>query len=202
MQDPTGGRPRNLELTQQVVEAGTRLFAAKGWNAFTLDAVAREARVGKSSIYLRYPDREKLLVDIVTASVYRPHTAIVDHGSFSADLLALATDYATWLDSDAGLLYVRVAMEVQLDPAFSALVGDLTRERLPPIHALVRRAKKRGEVPSSASASVILNALAGGMLLQMMNRTGPREPFFSGASGRRFVRELVSCIVRGSAPTE
>lgn len=57
------GRPRNPDLEARALRATLDVFGVKGWTGLTIDEVAARARVGKSSIYLRWPDKAALLAD-------------------------------------------------------------------------------------------------------------------------------------------
>ncbi|MFO6446309.1 TetR/AcrR family transcriptional regulator [Erythrobacter sp. NE805] len=57
------GRPRSDEsaqLTDKVLDTAMRLFAERGYEATSIAAIAGEARVGKHTIYRRYPDKASL----------------------------------------------------------------------------------------------------------------------------------------------
>ena len=55
------GRPRDPRLESRALRAALEVFSEKGWTGLTLDEVATRAKVGKSSLYLRWPDRQALL---------------------------------------------------------------------------------------------------------------------------------------------
>jgi AcrR family transcriptional regulator len=57
------GRPRDPGLEQRAREAALDVFAERGLSGLTIDEVATRARIGKSSIYLRWADKESLLAD-------------------------------------------------------------------------------------------------------------------------------------------
>jgi AcrR family transcriptional regulator len=62
------GRPSRedaLRLSDQVLAAAARLFAERGYAATSIAAVASEARVGKHTIYRRYPDKAELFRAVV-----------------------------------------------------------------------------------------------------------------------------------------
>ena len=62
-----GGRPRDPSRDGVIRAAILRLLADVGYGALTMDAVASEAGVGKATIYRRWPNKEALLIDAVTA---------------------------------------------------------------------------------------------------------------------------------------
>ncbi|WP_182111397.1 TetR/AcrR family transcriptional regulator [Actinotalea sp. JY-7876] len=55
------GRPRDPELEDRALRATLDVFGEKGWAGLTIDEVATRSRAGKSSIYLRWPDKATLL---------------------------------------------------------------------------------------------------------------------------------------------
>ncbi|MGC5626708.1 TetR/AcrR family transcriptional regulator [Georgenia sp. Z1344] len=57
------GRPRNADAERKAFAAVLELFGQRGWAGLSLDAVAAEAGLGKSSIYLRWTDKQALLID-------------------------------------------------------------------------------------------------------------------------------------------
>src|ERR1700759_2462440 len=82
------GRPRDPEAATRILQASLEVYAEHGWSGFTIDAVAKRAGVGKSTIYLRWTDRETLLTDAVALRTGRIEQ--VDTGSLEGDLTALA----------------------------------------------------------------------------------------------------------------
>jgi AcrR family transcriptional regulator len=57
------GRPRAQDLEERALRAAREEFGEKGWTGLSIAGVASRARVGKSSIYLRWPDKAALLAD-------------------------------------------------------------------------------------------------------------------------------------------
>lgn len=57
------GRPRAQDLEERALRAALDEFGEKGWTGLTIAGVASRARIGKSSIYLRWPDKAALLAD-------------------------------------------------------------------------------------------------------------------------------------------
>lgn len=55
------GRPRDPATEERALRAALEIFGQKGLSGLTIDEVAARSKVGKSSIYLRWPDKEALL---------------------------------------------------------------------------------------------------------------------------------------------
>lgn len=61
------GRPRSEQAEQAIIEATLDLFAEQGFEGVCVEAVAARAGVGKATIYRRWPGKEDLLLDALTA---------------------------------------------------------------------------------------------------------------------------------------
>lgn len=58
-----GGRPRNADADRRILEAALTIYGEEGWHGFNLTKIAAAAKVGKSSMYTRWPHREDLFLD-------------------------------------------------------------------------------------------------------------------------------------------
>src|SRR5690349_16757677 len=59
---PRAGKP---ELKQELLDAGLRCFARRGYHAATMDEIAAEAGVSKGAIYWHYKDKQELFLRIM-----------------------------------------------------------------------------------------------------------------------------------------
>jgi AcrR family transcriptional regulator len=66
------GRPRREETDRSIREAALRLLREGGPAVVTVEAVAAESGVAKTTIYRRHPDREALLRAALTAAIGQP----------------------------------------------------------------------------------------------------------------------------------
>lgn len=57
------GRRRDPDLDGRAIQAALEIYGALGYAGFTFGKVAERARVGKSSLYLRWPTKDDLLGD-------------------------------------------------------------------------------------------------------------------------------------------
>ena len=61
----TEGQKREKEL--EILQAATRVLAARGFDAITLDHVAKEAKVAKGTLFLYYRHKEELVMAVFSA---------------------------------------------------------------------------------------------------------------------------------------
>ena len=166
-QSPRRGRPRVRDLEQRVFDATLNEYARTGWASFTMDGVARRAGVGKSSLYLRWPGREQLLLDAMEA-LTRPLT-VHDTGSLRSDMTALATDLMAHFLDPVGWASLRVAVDSVSD------VGDLDplHERIVDMHnqaatGMLMRAVQRGELSRDVPTQVAVEMLYGAVFIHVL----------------------------------
>jgi AcrR family transcriptional regulator len=108
------GRPRDRELDSRVFAAACELYGRKGWAGFSIETIARKAGVGKSSIYLRLPDKAALLVEGLNAQLAAPTG--VDSGSVAEDLRGLAVQYLTSYLGPYGDAALRISADKRVVP--------------------------------------------------------------------------------------
>lgn len=171
MTDPTSnaaskpkkmGRPRNAEVDRRILETSMDLFIRAGWRDFSIDEVARRARVGKASIYLRWQDKADLLFDALSAA-YQPWD-VHPTDSFRNDLERLVVAILGELSVHAGWAINRAQSEPDLPPRLQSLCQALINTRLEGVTRLIEAAKARGEVAASVPNDLIMEAVTGAAL--------------------------------------
>ena len=139
------GRPRSPGAEEKILHSALEEYTEHGWAGFTMDGVARRAGFGKSTLYLRWPDKDALLTDAV-----RLRTRVIleeDTGSLEGDLTALATAaFREFADPEG---WARFRMVIDTASASQSL-GQFTRE-LSGVHrevieGIFQRARDRGEL--------------------------------------------------------
>lgn len=72
------GRRRDPEVDARIVRAARELLVQGGQDAVTVAAVARQAGVGRPTIYRRYPDTEALLMAVLHADLETLRTSATE----------------------------------------------------------------------------------------------------------------------------
>lgn len=65
------GRPADEELGQKIVDAAYELFVELGFQATTMDKVARQAKISKLSIYRHFENKEELFSAAIAARCHQ-----------------------------------------------------------------------------------------------------------------------------------
>ncbi len=166
-EDTVPGRPRDPGLTLRILDAALAEYGRTGWAAFTVDGVARRARVGKAALYRRWPTKEHLLADAIEAHS-RPLVSR-DTGSLRGDSLALATALLEHCLDPAGWVTLRIAVDAATEPTtfgrFHARIVAMHRDGA---EAMLQRALARGELPDGVDRGPFIEALYGAVILHVL----------------------------------
>ncbi|MGV0577894.1 TetR/AcrR family transcriptional regulator [Mycolicibacterium elephantis] len=192
------GRPRDPQLDGRVHSAATQVYAKSGWAGFSIDAVARQARVGKSSIYLRWPDTTSLLLDTIEAAVDLPLD--IDTGSVRGDLLVLARGIMRLLTGDKGDVLLRLSTEARMVPELAPRWEQFVAANVAATRKIVRRAVARGEFPRGTDVTTLLDALFGALLMRCLTTPPDRRSRLARDSDK-YTEAVVDLIMARANPS-
>ncbi|MRJ76539.1 TetR family transcriptional regulator [Aeromicrobium sp. SMF47] len=153
-------------MERRVRDATCRVYGRTGWSGFSIEAVAREAGVGKASIYLRWTDRKNLLVDSLVTTLAT--VADVDTGSLREDLRLIVTHHLRYYFGDLKEAAFRMATEASLTPELRETWDTWRESQALAARATVRRGIERGDVPADVSVTLVLDTLLGGALMHAL----------------------------------
>jgi AcrR family transcriptional regulator len=134
------GRPRSEEADQAILAATLKMVAEHGVTATTIEGIAAEAGVGKTTIYRRWESKTQVILAAV--SQMAPGGEPPDTGSVAGDLKALA-EFMHKRMAGTGLHTVapRVLADSLNDPE---LHRGFLESVMEPNRALIRRIFERG----------------------------------------------------------
>jgi AcrR family transcriptional regulator len=163
------GRPRAPGAEEKILHAALEEYTEHGWSGFTMDGVARRSGYGKSTLYLRWADKDALL----TEAVRQRGRAVtqVDTGSLRGDLTALATGVFREFADPEGWAGFRMVIETA---SASKSLGSFTREvsgtHREVIESIFRRARERGEIDTDVTPLAVTDLVYGAGLFFVLGR--------------------------------
>ncbi|MFI2285703.1 TetR/AcrR family transcriptional regulator [Nocardia beijingensis] len=150
------------------MEAALAEYARVGWSGFTMDGVARAAGVGKSTLYLRWKNKEQLLLDSLDASA-SPLSAPINTGTLYGDVMALATALLEYFLDPAGWTTLRISIDAKAyAPALDTLNDRVTTPIGDAASTIFARGITRGELPDSVPLRSATECLYGSVLMHVM----------------------------------
>lgn len=181
------GRPRDPGVDVAIRAATMDLLGEVGFARLTMDQVAARARVSKSSLYLRWPNKVALVADVLQHRA-RAVPEIPDTGSLAGDMRAfLRALLRSRQEASQALAAVsgEIATNPQLRRAWHrGLAGMLTGCT----RMIVERAVERGELPAGSDVELLSQLPLS--LLQNWRLEHQKQP--GNAVVERIVRQFYS----------
>ncbi|HEV2256029.1 MAG TPA: TetR/AcrR family transcriptional regulator [Streptosporangiaceae bacterium] len=148
------GRPRDPGVDAAIRAATLELLAEGGYARLTMDQVAARARVSKSSLYLRWPNKVALVADALQHRA-RAVPGVPDTGSLPGDMRVFLTGLLR-SRGEASRTLAAVSGEIATNPELRqawhrGLAGMLTGC----LRQIIDRAVTRGELPTDSDVELL-----------------------------------------------
>jgi AcrR family transcriptional regulator len=155
------GRPRSAAAQAAILDAASQLIDSGGIGAVTMEAVARQARVGKPTVYRNWANREALVMAALLRSG-APKTKVNATASALDDLRRQLTNVAQAFASargrQAALMVASADQDSELSKAFRNQVMLASREEG---RAILTRAVAEGAIRPDVQIDVALDMIYG-----------------------------------------
>lgn len=150
-----GARP-NPETSEAILDAASNLLRRKGLRGLTTDAIAREARASKTTLYRWWPNRGALLLALYVRA--KGDSTQEDTGSLVEDVArTYARVFGAW--QNEGYLFSLIIAEAQHDEGVAEALTTFRRERVADWLPVLRRAEKRGELADDADLEALAESI-------------------------------------------
>ena len=190
MAPPGRMSPRSHRTRIRAVAAAAGILARDGYARLTMERVAAESGVAKTSLYRRWPTKAALCVDLYL-DVAQRELRDPDTGEVTRDLQAIAaTVVRVQTGTIAGPALVGLIAEAQLDPdANAALIADFAERRRALTRRVLARAMERGEIRRDTDIDLVIDAIGGATTFRLLQRHAPLT--------KRFTDALVELVLSG-----
>lgn len=189
---PCRGRPRSEHSHEAILDAVLKVLEDEGYGALTIEGVAREAGVGKQTIYRWWKCRAELVLE-----AYANHTSskipLPDKGSLRADLEAFLTAGCKRLTDISGPIMRGLMADAVLDEEFrEVLLSAFLHKRQEAFTALLERGVERGELSADADLELICDLVFGPIWHRLLLKQGRLDA--------RFARQLAAVVLAAYRP--
>lgn len=188
------GRPRGPSrgVLASVVEATGTELAAAGYPAFSMERVAEQAGVHRSTLYKHWPTKRDLVVAFARRS-YAERLPSPDTGTWEGDLRALVDDLVGSIaDPTPRALFGALAAAGHTDPELRSAVLEMWRADTAQHLTPIERAKARGEIAADVDAGLLLEAISAPLIERLCVTGVPITP--------HFVEFTIEFVLRGTRP--
>lgn len=162
------GRPRSTQSHQAILQATLDLLAEVGYDRMSIEAIALRAKVGKPTIYRRYPSKAELVADAIESR--RDEYEIPDTGSFWGDIESLIASAAQITFNPLGRQTVALMLASAMsNPEFAQIYWQkYLQPRRQAFAVVFERAKVRQEVPTDFDANLGFDVISGLMMYALV----------------------------------
>jgi AcrR family transcriptional regulator len=173
------GRPREQRADRAIVGATLRLFAAEGYHALSVEAVALDAGVSKATIYRRWAGKRELVLDAL-ASLNDDFAPLSDESGDGStrELLMVALRHIAGRDADSmsgRILPLMTTYRLSQPDLYAEYFERVIMPRRQWLFGVLRRGVERGELRSDLDVEVAAAALVGPVMLQLHNTGRPDD---------------------------
>src|SRR5271166_1923826 len=164
------GRPRSEHSRLAILRSTLHLLQRTSFPELTIEAIAADAGVGKTTVYRWWPNKGALVVDAF-ASLTENKLHFPDTGSVYRDMSLQMNQFLEILRTRRGRMVASLLGAGQSDPELlEAFRERFLRPRRQEAYQTLRRAIDRGELPASLDLDLILDTLYGAIYMRFLIR--------------------------------
>jgi AcrR family transcriptional regulator len=170
------GRPRSVEADHAILDAAFKLLVEQGYAGMSIEGVAAEAGVGKTTIYRRYPSKQELIVGVIER--FDPVEGVFESGTTREQLATVLRRLIHFMVERHGSRMIGTLLaEERSNPELLAFFRErVTDPRMNLLRSVLRRAAQRGEVRPDADLDAVIHIVIGSVLaLQLTGQEHPMD---------------------------
>ena len=174
------GRPRSEESRQSILHSTLKLLRQDGGFAeLSIEAIAADANVGKTTVYRWWPTKAALVADAFSASA-DDELRFPNTGSVQKDMSLQMRQLIRVFRSKRGKVVAALLAGGQSDPELIAAFRErFLWPRRKQAYQTLRRGIDRGELPAGSDLDLILDSLYGPIYMRFLIRHGKLDDNFA-----------------------
>jgi len=164
------GRPRSEESRQSILRSTIKLLKQDGFPELSIEAIAADANVGKTTVYRWWPTKAALVADAFSASADE-ELRFPNTGSVYDDIRQQMGGLIRIFRSQRGKIVAALLAGGQSDPELLEAYRDrFLWPRRRQAYETLQRGVDRGELPQGCDFDLILDSLYGPILMRFLIR--------------------------------
>jgi AcrR family transcriptional regulator len=173
------GRPRSEESRQSILRSTLKLLKESGFPELSIEAIAADANVGKTTVYRWWPTKAALVADAFSASADE-ELQFPNTGSVQRDINLQMRRLIRLFRSERGKVVAALLAGGQSDPELIEAYRDrFLWPRRRQAYQTLQRGVDRGELPVGCDFDLILDSLYGPILMRFLIRHVKLEESFA-----------------------
>jgi len=184
------GFRRRTKTRERVLSAASEILRREGYWRLTMERVASESGVAKTTLYCHWPTKAalcmELYLDVAGRELHDP-----DRGDVASDLKHIAnTVVHLQTRTVAGQALIGLITEAQVNPETrKAFLAEFAERRREVTRLVLRRAIERGELRADTDIDLVIDALGGAVTFRLLQGHAPLK--------RKSTDALVNLVLSG-----
>lgn len=180
------GRPRNKKTQANILRAVVDLLDTQTVRSLTIEMIAEQAKVGKTTIYRWWPDKISLVIDafveLMTPSVSAPPPGIT-----LAEMIAHFNLVADGYRGKVGRVAAEIIAEGQFnDSALVYFIEHVIRRRREFTLNIIKEERRNGHIVIDVDDNVLVDMLYGPLYFRLLLKHQSIDEVFSSHICRAF----------------
>lgn len=175
----SGGRPRSEHAHQSILDATNKLLLHYSVREISIEAIAKKAGVGKTTIYRRWPNKIAIILDALAGPMGVIPAPV--SGGNAKDLLVRQLERFTRLTRGrGGKVIAEVLAAAQGDADMTALFFQsfmVQHEEI--LASIIEQGKSSGDFRESLDTSLAVDMIYGAVFYRLMSSPDPLDHNFS-----------------------
>jgi AcrR family transcriptional regulator len=173
---------RTARVRGAVMAAAAAVLRRDGYAGLTMERVAAESGVAKSTLYRSWRTKAALCMDLYLDVAAR-ELRDPDTGDVTRDLKTIAETVITLQKRTvAGPAFIGLIAEAQISPATRpAYLAEFAEQRRQLTRSVLRRAIDRGEIRRDTDIELVIDVIGGATMFRLLQGHAPLNRKFSDA---------------------
>ena len=176
----------------RVLAAAAQILRADGYTGLTMERVAAETGVAKTTVYRHWPTKAALCMDLYLEEAGR-ELQDPDTGEVAKDLKRIVSAVVhLQTKTVAGAAFLGLIAEAQINPGSrGAFLAEFAARRRAITRTVLERGVRRGELRRDLDIDLVIDAIGGATTFRLLQGHAPLNA--------RFADALVSLVLQGAA---
>lgn len=181
---------RRTKTREKVLRAAGEILSREGYSRLTMERVAAESGVAKTTLYRRWPTKAALCMELYLDVAGR-ELHVPDAGDVTRDLRHIANGVVhLQTRTVAGPAFIGLIAEAQINPdSRKAFLKEFAERRREVTRKVLRRAIERGELRADTNVDLVIDALGGAVTFRLLQGHAPLTT--------KFTEGLVNLVLHG-----
>ena len=164
MSESTRGRPMDVERDKRILQATLTMMGERGYEALSIEAVAKLAGVSKATVYRRYSNKLDLVVDAMNRGMPLPDLPNTGDPFEDFRQMVLIKRRFAMDDSSRRMMGCMMIERGRNSEVADAVLKRIVNPRRAIGRGLLERAIEQGALPSDAPLDLVLDMVFGAMM--------------------------------------